>query len=79
MIIFRNLTVKQVLALHESELRRENSKTLMQLRKWIGEHMLKMSNVIENLSDDYEGKKYLKLEKSKLATKRALIDKIKDE
>ena len=78
MIVFRNLSVKQVLALSESELKRENTKTLMQLRKWIGEQMLKISTVVDALQDDYEGVKILKLQKSKLATKRALIDRIKN-
>lgn len=79
MIIFRNLTIKQVLAIPECDLRRENTKTLTQLRKWIGEQMTKMSTVIDNLQDDYDAIRILKEQKYKLATKRALIDKIKDE
>lgn len=79
MIMFRNLTVKQVLALPESDLRRENTKVLTQLRRWIGEQMTKMSTVIDNLDDADDGVRILKEEKDKLATKRALIDKIKNE
>ena len=79
MIIFRNLTTKQVLAFSEQELRKENNKTVSQLRKWIGEYMLKMSKVIEVFDSEDENTKVLKEQKFKLATKRALIDKIKDE
>ena len=79
MIYFRNLSTKTVLNLSESDLRHENTKALTQLRRWIGEQMLKMTTVIENLQENDDCVRMLKEEKFKLATKRALIDKIKNE
>ncbi|WP_394992652.1 hypothetical protein [Emticicia sp.] len=79
MIYFRNLSTKTVLNLSESDLWHENTKALTQLRRWIGEQMLKMTTVIENLQENDDCVRMLKEEKFKLATKRALIDKIKNE
>ena len=78
MIVFRNLTIKQVLALDEKQLRQENTNTLTQLRRWIGEVMLKITNIVDNLQENDDGVKILKEQKHKLAAKRALIDKIKN-
>lgn len=76
MILFRALTIKQVLAFSDDDLRKENSRQLKELRKWCSQKIDAIIALERNTVDDNDSIKILREQKHKLAQVRIKIDKI---